>query len=221
MYSLLAQLLEESSARHSHLCPRQVLGVRMGLAALEKLRIERPIAKQTALVIVETDGCFADGVAVATGAAVGHRTLRINDLGKIAATFVNLQSGQSIRLAPRPDARIRAQVYAPLEGKRYYAQLQGYQDMPIAELFRSQEVVLEPPAAVLLSKPGVRVRCEICGEEIINEREIVIDGSVLCRSCAHGAYYQIAGGEHASDGDMFDQTLAASRLSQFLSAPEP
>jgi formylmethanofuran dehydrogenase subunit E len=31
----LKELLELSSARHQHLCPRQVLGVRMGICAAE------------------------------------------------------------------------------------------------------------------------------------------------------------------------------------------
>ena len=31
----LAELLERSSRRHSHLCPRQVLGVRMALAGMD------------------------------------------------------------------------------------------------------------------------------------------------------------------------------------------
>ena len=42
------------------------------------------------LIIVETDGCFVDGIEVSTGVTVGHRSLRVVDLGKIAATFVSL-----------------------------------------------------------------------------------------------------------------------------------
>lgn len=217
MSSLLVELLEQSSARHDHLCPRQVLGVRMGLAALEMLSLERPISKQTALVVIETDGCFADGIEVATGATIGHRTLRVNDLGKVAATFANLQTGRSIRLAPRADARLHARLYAPEASKRYYAQLQGYECMPEHELFRVQEVMLDPPAAILISKPGVRVQCEICGEEIINERERVVEGSVLCRSCAQGAYY-VAVPEKASPSRI---ALPTAELRGISLAPSP
>ena len=219
MSSLLAKLLEESASRHSHLCPRQVLGVRMGLAALQRLGIERPITKQTALVIVETDGCFADGVEVATGATIGHRTLRVNDLGKIAATFADLRTGCSIRVAPRVDARIRAALYAPLEAKRYYAQLQGYQSMPDQELFRIQDVVLDPPASALLSEPGVRVACEICGEEIVNEREVVIEGSILCRSCAHGAYYKTRLREPRADLSILEAGVALDEITRLVQPP--
>jgi hypothetical protein len=43
----------------------------------------------------------------------------------------------------------------------------------------------------LLSKPIVRVTCDYCGEEIINEREVAADGAVLCRTCANEGYYLI------------------------------
>jgi formylmethanofuran dehydrogenase subunit E len=190
MSNSLEEMLRESAARHDHLCPRQVLGVRMALAGLEALGIEPPITKQSALVIVETDGCFADGIEIGSGATIGHRTLRVHDLGKIAATFADVKAGRTIRLSPWPDARERARFYAGNENRHYFVQLLGYQVMPAAELFRTEEVVLEPSLADILSRPGVRVRCDACGEEIINERQVVIGGATLCRSCAYGSYYK-------------------------------
>ena len=140
----ISDLLKQSSARHDHLCPRQVLGVRIGLAGLARLGLESPVNKNTALVIIESDGCFADGIEVATGAAIGHRTFRVNDFGKIAAVFADVGTGRAVRISPALDARERALLYAPDEPRRYFAQLQGYQVMPDAELFRLQEVELHP-----------------------------------------------------------------------------
>jgi formylmethanofuran dehydrogenase subunit E len=187
--SHLTELLKQSSARHSHLCPRQVLGVRMGLAGLRLLGLEAPINKQTGLVIVETDGCFSDGLEVATGATVGHRTLRVNDLGKIAATIVNVQNGKAIRFSTQPDVRERAVLYAPEMKTRYYAQLHGYQSMPENELLRQQKVILKPPLAEILSKPSARAKCSQCEEEVINDRQVHVNGVILCRSCASLGYY--------------------------------
>jgi len=82
-------------------------------------------------------------------------------------------------------------LYAPHEPRRYFAQLQGYQVMPEAELLRFQEVTLNPSLEELISKPAVRATCDYCGEEIINEREIVLDGITLCRTCANEGYYLI------------------------------
>ena len=183
------ELLKKSSARHSHLCPRQVLGVRMGLAGLRVIGVESPILNKTALIIIETDGCFADGIEVATGAAIGHRTMRVEDLGKIAATFTNVKTGRTIRLAPCLDVRQRALDYAAGIKKKYYAQLKGYQIMPEGELFTFREVQLEPALPVILSRPGVRAKCSNCGEEIINERQVCQDGKILCRNCAGDRYY--------------------------------
>jgi formylmethanofuran dehydrogenase subunit E len=185
----LETILEQSSARHRHLCPRQVLGARIGLAGAAVLGLETHRSDKRLLAIVETDGCFADGLEVATGCTVGHRTLRVVDFGKIAATFVDVRTETAVRIAPQLDIRIRAKRFAPDEDKHYYAQLVGYQRMPVEQLLTIRPVALATPARELVSRAGVRVNCESCGEEIINEREIVRDGRVLCRACAGSGYY--------------------------------
>jgi formylmethanofuran dehydrogenase subunit E len=189
----LAPLLAASSARHSHLCPRQILGVRIGLAGGEALGLALPRQDKKLLIILESDGCFADGVEVATGCTVGHRTLRVADYGKIAATFIDVNRGTAIRIAPQLDARARAAVYAPNEPRHYFAQLQAYQIMPTAELLTMQEVSLTPPVATIVSRAGIRVACAGCGEEVINERESIVDGRSFCHACMGQGYYQICG----------------------------
>jgi formylmethanofuran dehydrogenase subunit E len=62
----LAELLAESSVLHRHLCPRQVLGVQMGLCAAALLGLDLPQSDKRLLTIVETDGCFTTGLSVAT-----------------------------------------------------------------------------------------------------------------------------------------------------------
>ncbi|MCB9135870.1 MAG: formylmethanofuran dehydrogenase [Anaerolineales bacterium] len=188
--SNLQTLLEISSSRHTHLCPRQVLGTRMGLAGAVALGLALPRKDKGLLIILETDGCFADGIEVATGCSVGHRTLRIEDYGKIAATFIEVKTERALRLAPRANVRERAWKYAPDEHRHYFAQLEGYQQMPVDELFTFQEVALTKPLREILSRPGLRVQCDLCGEEIINEREIYQDHLRLCQGCATHAYYQ-------------------------------
>jgi formylmethanofuran dehydrogenase subunit E len=183
--------LEASSARHSHLCPRQILGVRAALAAAKNLDLRVPRRDKRLFVISETDGCFVDGLEVVTGATVGHRTLRVEDLGKIAATFVDVKHNISIRVAPRRDLRDRAWVYVAGEKRHYFAQLQAYQVMPEEEMFSIQQVELITPIEEVISRAGIRAECDICGEEIINGREIFVHGSNLCRTCAGSAYYTI------------------------------
>jgi formylmethanofuran dehydrogenase subunit E len=188
----LQTLLEQSSARHNHLCPRQVLGVRMGLAGVAALALTMPRQDKRLLVILETDGCFVSGVEAATGAAVCHRTLRVEDYGKVAATFVDTKTGVAVRITPHLNIRRRARFYAPDEGRHYFAQLMGYQVMPDEELLTVQEVRLTTPIEDLISRPGRRVNCAICGEEIINEREVWRQDVPVCQGCAGPAYYALA-----------------------------
>ena len=185
----LSQILSVSAARHSHLCPRQVLGARIGLAGAAVLGLDLPRQDKRLLAILETDGCFADGVEAATGCTVGHRTLRIEDYGKIAATFIDVQAGRAFRLAPQQNIRQQAYAHAEGEARHYFAQLQAYQVMPDVELLTIQSVQLKKAVADVISRAGVRANCEACGEEIINEREILVGGRVLCQACAFGGYY--------------------------------
>jgi formylmethanofuran dehydrogenase subunit E len=189
-------LLAVSSARHKHLCPRQVLGARIGLAGAAALGLELPRSDKRLLVILETDGCFADGVEVATGCTVGHRTLRVEDYGKTAAVFIDVKTGAALRVAPRLDVRERVYTYVPDELRHYFAQLQAYQIMPDAELLTIQTITLTTPIEVIVSRPGVRVNCDQCSEEIINEREVKVGERCLCRACAGHSYYLPCQEEH-------------------------
>ena len=186
----LAAALAESAARHKHVCPRQVLGARMGLLGARLLDIAVPDAGRRLLAFVETDGCAADGVAAATGCTVGHRTLRVVDYGKVAATLVDARAGRAVRLVPRRESRVLARRVAPQARSRWHAQLEAYQVMPDEDLLGVQWVELTTSLNRLLSKPGVRAVCQACGEEIINERQVARDGDILCRFCAGDGYYR-------------------------------
>ncbi len=189
------RLLDETALMHKHLCPRQVLGVRIGLLGGKMLVLEVPRDDKRLFVFVESDGCFADGVSVATGCRLGRRTLRLADYGKAAATFVDTESGIAIRVHPLAQARELAHSYAPQAEDRWHAQLEAYRIMPDRELLRAERVQLKVPLDKIISKPGMRVLCEGCGEEVMNERQVQIEGAVLCRGCAdvgEGRYYEVS-----------------------------
>ncbi len=189
----LETLLNASAARHhNHLCPRQVLGVRMGLYAAERFDLDLPQNDKRLFAFVETDGCLIDGIAVATRYAcwVGNRTMRVMDYGKTAATFVDTYTDRAIRITPLRESRMRARDYAPDAPDRWHAQLAAYQVMPTEELLLAQEVTLNVSLAAIVSRHGRRVVCERCGEDIMNEREVRVDSQTLCRACALGSYYE-------------------------------
>ncbi|HSM58572.1 MAG TPA: FmdE family protein [Candidatus Sulfomarinibacteraceae bacterium] len=194
--ALLNELMAASEQRHRHLCPRQVLGLRLGLRGLRALgfaddagRPRYENKRKRLLVIAETDGCGLDGIAVATDTAVGRRTLRVLDYGKVAATLVDTQTERAVRVSPSPASRALSRQYAPDARSRWHAYLEAYQVIPDEKLVVVVPVALKQPLAEIISRPGARAVCDCCGEEIINEREVVREGQTLCRICAGEQYY--------------------------------
>ncbi|MEO0564311.1 MAG: FmdE family protein [Chloroflexota bacterium] len=191
MNNQLDAVLRESEKHHRHLCPRQVLGARMGLLAGEILGVTLPQTGKRLVTLVETDGCFADGVSAATGCSLGHRTMRLIDVGRVAATFVDVQTERAIRIAPTASSRQAAIDLIVNPKSRWHAYLEAYQILPDYDLFIVEDIELSFSIAEVISRPGWRVTCEQCGEEIINEREVVHNGRTLCRVCAGDSYYAV------------------------------
>jgi formylmethanofuran dehydrogenase subunit E len=208
MYTL-KKLLEMSSAQHKHLCPRQVLGVRMGMYAIKILNLNLHQNDKRLFTFIETDGCALDGVSVATGCWVGRRTMQVLDFGKIAATFVVVHTERAVRIFPHPEARRAINRYAKHTKDRWHAYLEAYQVMPLDELLVAQSVQLTFSIQAIISCEDTRALCDRCGEEIFNEREVCLDQMVLCRSCAGGAYFEPIQGLHLCQ-DMPSYTVSVN-----------
>ncbi len=185
-------LLQGSVKVHGHICPGQVLGVKMSLVGLREIGIREPKGKdgKRVMVYVEMDRCATDAVQSVTGCSLGHRTLKFMDYGKMAATFVNIRTGKAVRVAAREEARQKAKEYLPHIKDEHTAQLEAYKMMPDFELFTWREVGLQIRPEDLPGRPLSRVRCDKCREYVQDMREIVRDGKTLCRPCAEGGYYR-------------------------------
>src|SRR5712672_2050618 len=97
----LDEYLRDAEAAHGHLCAGQVLGVRMAMLGLDLLGVEDPRGKDRKRLVtyVEIDRCATDAVMVVTGCRLGKRSLKFRDWGKMAATFVNVDTGKAVRVA--------------------------------------------------------------------------------------------------------------------------
>lgn len=196
---LVRRLAQESAKRHDHLCPRQVLGVRLGLAGVHALALPQNGTNQQfentdkrLLTFVETDGCGSDGIAIATGCSVGRRTLRVIDYGKVAATFVDIRTNKAVRVAPSALSRELAFRYVPNASSRWHAYLEAYHIMPDDQLIDIQQVRIKQSVSEIVSNPEARALCDRCGEEIINQREVLLNSATLCLDCAGESYYSIS-----------------------------
>lgn len=194
------ELLEESSHTHGHLCAGQVIGVRMAMLGLERIGIDDPRGadRKKLYVVVEIDRCITDAIQSVTGCSLGKRSLRWRDFGVVAATFVNLESGQAVRIVAREEARELAARYCPEIDDKSRRQRAAYRIMPDAELFTVQPVAMEVPDCDMPGKPQRRVQCTGCGDWVQDCREEVQGGTVLCRACAGQRYYRILPAERGN-----------------------
>lgn len=195
------KLLEESVKVHGHLCAGQVLGVRMSMLGLSEIGISDPKGKdrKNLIVYVEMDRCATDAVQSVTGCTLGHRSMKYLDYGKMAASFLNLKTGRAVRIIAREESRETAKSLFPDMADKYAAQLEAYKIMHDGGLFDVMQVRITPPRQDMPGRPVSRVRCENCGEYVLDMREVNKNGRALCIPCATGKTYYEVIAAHAGD----------------------
>jgi formylmethanofuran dehydrogenase subunit E len=184
-------LLHKATAIHGHLCAGQVIGVRMAILGLQRIGIDDPRGadRKKLYVLVEIDRCATDAIQTVTGCSLGKRSLKWVDNGIMAATFINLETGQAVRILAREESREAAKRYRPDVTDKYAQQLEAYRIMDDDELFAVQEVTVTIPASDLPGRPQRRAQCERCNEWVQDGRDINQAEQTLCRNCAQGAYF--------------------------------
>ena len=192
----LDALIREAEIAHGHLCAGQILGVRLAMLGLAKLGIEDPRNnkkdRKRLVTFVEIDRCATDAIGVVTGCRLGKRALKFRDWGKMAATFVDLETGKAIRIAAKESSKKLARDLHPEIEDKNKQQMLAYREMKDDDLFSMQWVKVELPAEEFPGYKGERIVCAECGEGINFRREVERDGRVLCRACAGERYYELS-----------------------------
>jgi formylmethanofuran dehydrogenase subunit E len=145
MRESIDELLEECGRLHGHLCAGQLLGVRMALLGCRLIGIEEPRGadRKSLIVWVEIDRCMTDAVSAVTGVRLGRRSLKFKDYGKVAATFLNLQTGEAVRIAALDSSRELADARYPLIESKKERQFRAYREASDEELFKVEQVSVE------------------------------------------------------------------------------
>lgn len=186
-------LLKGSAKAHGHLCPGQVIGVRMAMLGCELIGLDNPSRSpqiKSLIVYVEIDRCATDAIAYVSGARLGRRSLKYVDNGIMAATFVNLDTGKAFRIHCRETSRDEVALYAPGIEDKQLQQLEAYKVMPLDALFDIQAVEVEVPASDMPGPTRFKAECQGCGVVVRDKREIYQNGKIMCRICAGKAYFQ-------------------------------
>ncbi len=190
----LETLLKGSAKVHGHICPGQVVGVRMAMLGCELIGLDNPAEMpqiKKIIVYVEMDRCATDAISFVTGVRLGRRSLKFIDNGIMAATFVNIETGKAFRIASTEESRNLAEKYAPDIADKREQQLEAYKKMSQDELFTIEEVTVDIPASDMPGPTRFKAVCAKCSTTVRDKREVLKNSKILCRSCAHGAYYQI------------------------------
>ena len=197
-------LLDSAASFHGHLCGGQAIGVRMALAGLRELGMDDDPSKRENLVTyVEVERCIADAIQIVTGCTVGRRNLKLVNVGKFAATFVDVSNGKGVRISSRKDTHASAMNFAERNGwiasgepieefsqREKEIIIRAYSEMPESDMFAIEKVRVNVPKKEHRGGPKQPVVCSSCGELIFDQMEIVKEKRVFCRSCASGAYYE-------------------------------
>lgn len=190
----LDEYLADAAVAHGHLCAGQVLGVRMAMFGLKTLGLNDPQGRDHKRIVtfVEIDRCATDAVMVVTGCRLGKRALKFRDWGKVAATFVDVETGRAVRVAAREDSKALARSVHPEVSDKNQQQMLAYRELSDEQMFQAQWVRVPLPPEEFPGYKGERIVCESCGEGINFHREVRREGRILCRGCAGESYYEPA-----------------------------
>jgi formylmethanofuran dehydrogenase subunit E len=178
-------LFNKAKAFHGHVCGGIILGTRLTLAGMRELGMNPHEHQPHLVVYLEIDRCGADAVQAITGCSLGHRNLKFMDYGKFAATFVDTATGRAIRVAV--DEKDRA-AHEKVEQKEMF-RLLG--EIPESEILKIERVQVDIPEDGMPGSPRHKETCSVCGEQIMNNRQIIVAGEVMCRNCGIKSYYTV------------------------------
>jgi len=182
---------------HGHKCSAMPLGLRAGLAAMEKLGVERATNQELHCVAeagpMHPQMCFVDGVMMATGCTYGKGNMERLNYSKNAFTLIETSTKRAVRVAVNGEFQ-----EADLGSKFVEMRTQGVEpkDVPAEVIDPLIENILQQPNEVMLDISEVfeadlqRMsptfewhKCAICGEVVFADGLRIKDGKMVCMSC--------------------------------------
>jgi formylmethanofuran dehydrogenase subunit E len=192
------QILMDTLKFHGHKCWASTAGVRIGLAALKALGVERSGAKSLHAIIEIGDYhgamCFGDGVQYTTGCTFGKGNIEKNHKGKPALTLIDKTRHKAVRVAYKPT--LQKQIKESAFMQKWAAGIPPTQ-IPEEEQWELVNLIWDAPQEQIMtigpvvdyawSEPVEIVRfavCDGCGELVAEPYLRVVNGKSLCRDCS-------------------------------------
>lgn len=178
-------LLKKAEEFHGHICGGIVLGTRLTIAGMRELGMTPGEHNHNLIVYTEIDRCGADAVQALTGCSLGHRNLKHKDFGKFAALFVDISTGKAVRVSVHEKNRAKNEQMDPKDMLKILGEL------PESDILKIEIVEIKVPEDDIPGFPHNKAICSMCGEHIMDNRHVCIEGKVLCKNCANGSYYKV------------------------------
>ncbi|RMG05941.1 MAG: formylmethanofuran dehydrogenase [Nitrospirae bacterium] len=186
---------EQVVSFHGHACPGLALGYRVEKKAVDELGDRSE--DEELVAIVENNSCAVDAVQVLTGCTFGKGNLIFRDFGKQVYTFVKRPSGEGLRISvnwvspPETDeereawrrfsAGDRSDEVMKVVHNRKAKKISAIMDAPDETLFVIKRGVFDLPE---MARVYPSLRCEFCGEKVMEPRARIRDGKISCIPCA-------------------------------------
>lgn len=191
------ELLKMSMAFHGHKCPAMPLGLRAGLAAMEKLGAQR--AGNSELYLISESGkqhamsCFVDGLQAATGCTYGKYNIEKTYHDKLAFTLIDRTRNRAVRVAVKPEFQAKAlqsefvkQREAGVPATKVPDEVtdplvQRVWTLPVEQMFDIGE-----PFEYHMTQPPTVFRteaCSKCGALVFEKGIRMHEGKLVCQDC--------------------------------------
>lgn len=183
------ELLEKAGEFHGDICGGIVMGTKLAIHGMENLGMTPGEKDKRLIVFTEIDRCISDAILSVTQTSLGKKSLKPMSYGKFAVTFVNIETGEAIRVMD-----IGANNKDTEEGEKEETideLTERIARTPGAELFDTRKVSVKIDPNDLPGKPLERATCNDCGELIMDGKHHLKGGLAYCTSCFDKSYYQL------------------------------
>ena len=175
---LLLEYWEAAAAFHGHKCPGLAIGFKAVEGAIDALDLNAgnlPTLDEEIVCVTENDACGVDAVQRLLGCSYGKGNLIPRLRGKMAFSFFNRQTGESVRLVLKPGLG---------EGLSRDEMIEYLLSTPYEDLYevKAPHYSLPEAARIFNSQP-----CAICGEATAEYALRLQDGKPVCLDC-YNAY---------------------------------
>ena len=183
------ELLKKAGEFHGDICGGIAMGTKLAIYGMETMGMTPGEKDKRLIVFTEIDRCISDAILSVTKTSLGKKSLKPMGYGKFAATFVNIDTGEAIRVI---DLDANKKDMENEENDETIEELiERVAKTPAEDLFEIQKVAVIIDKNELPGKPLEMAKCADCGEVIMDGKHHLKGGRAYCTSCFSESYYKL------------------------------